>query len=174
MPGHFDPRATTQAAALLLHLAGGRMRLEDLVACLGRADGRQLCGTGMSFTGATMIRSPVGPLPEEVLRALREPGSCSYWSAHIERSGEEASLFVDPGDEHLSEYTSETLHTVFEQHAREPAGSTPFDLEPSPRVLVSPEEILRASEMPDEEVRLVLELIEEHEAIEALFDAGLR
>jgi uncharacterized phage-associated protein len=113
---------TTQAAARLLGLHGGRMSHMKLIKLLYLADRKALLQWGRPITFDWFVSMPHGPVLSFTLdriNADRDPSDPSYWHRYIsERQGHEVSLLGGTPKDQLSAAEEELLDEVFAEFGR--------------------------------------------------------
>ncbi|MFN0145944.1 MAG: Panacea domain-containing protein [Dehalococcoidia bacterium] len=159
----FDDRKTTQAAARLLELSGGKLEYIKLIKLLYLADRRALIETGYPITGARLVSMPRGPVLSQVLDYVTEGApEGSIWGEYISAPSNYAVTLTQPStDENLSRYDTDLLDEIHAQYGGwdrwalvqlthelpewvDPGGSsTPID----------PQVILRDAGRSDEDIR---------------------
>lgn len=118
----FNELKATQAAGLLLSLAGGRMMRLRLIKLLYLAEREHLRDAGRPIVGDYYVSMRHGPVLSNVLDLAEEddrlPGA--VWRGYIRRDGEHGVRLVqDPGQDQLSRAEVETLRRVHrEQRSR--------------------------------------------------------
>lgn len=174
----FREDRTTQAAARLLQLHGGRMNHMKLVKLLYLADREALLRWGRPITFDWYVSMPHGPVLSrtlDLINAQPDPDHPSYWHRYIsEREGYEVALCDAPSIDQLSPAEEALLQEVFERYGRlgqwqlrdlshglpewrDPEGSSvPIDLR----------DILRAGGLTDEDIAAI------EDALEAEREAG--
>src|SRR3954462_13905501 len=120
----FREDKATQAAALLLTWAGGRMNYMKLIKLLYLADRTALLRWGRPISFARPLSMKHGPVLSEVLDLINEgslPGESSTWRETISVPAEyEVRLIADCPADDLSDMEEDVLAEVFEtygQHA---------------------------------------------------------
>lgn len=110
---------TTQAAARLLELHGGRMSHMKLIKLLYLADRRALLTWGRPITFDWYVSMPHGPVLSftlDKINAERDPSGPSYWHRHIsERQGHEVALLADAPKDQLSAAEEQLLDASFNE-----------------------------------------------------------
>lgn len=112
----FDERRATQAAAILLKLAGGRENYTKLLKLLYIADRESLREVGTPIAGATFCNMKNGPLASDVYNCIKGEGPCQHWGEHIETDGYDVRLLKDPGDDELSDFDVDLLTGLHERY----------------------------------------------------------
>lgn len=114
----FLENKTTQAAARLIKLSGGKMPYLALMKLLYLADKRMLLTWGIPMTYDHWVSMKHGPVLSETLNLMKglPAGDAGYWSGHVQKSGYDVSLTHDPGDELLSEAEDAIIDQVFAEH----------------------------------------------------------
>ena len=114
----FNPRKTTQAAAFLLKLHGGRMPYMVLIKLLYLADREALIKSGTPITGDTLFSMKNGPILSHVLNWInsgQDPKEFSPWFEFVSEpdADKQVSLKVpfSEGDE-LSQFHQNILEQV--------------------------------------------------------------
>ena len=112
----FDELKTTQAAAVLLTRARGRMSYMALIKLLYMADREALAKWGMPITGARYFSLKHGPVLSEVLSLIQDPRPGDAWGTHIRKDGYEAELVMSPGEDHLCDADVALLNRMFDDY----------------------------------------------------------
>jgi uncharacterized phage-associated protein len=116
----FNEAKTTQAAALLLRLRGGRMSYMKLIKLLYLLDRGALLRWGRAVTGDQYVSMPHGPVLSQTLDLINEgkrPEEESAWAAHISPpEAYEVELLSDAGDEELSDAEKALISEVFAKY----------------------------------------------------------
>lgn len=177
MEFRFDQLRATQAAAVLLKLAGGRENYTKLLKLLYLADRESLAAVGEPIAGAKFCSMKNGPLASDIYNCIKGNDECGTWKRSIRKLGYYVQLVDDPGDSELSDYDVDVLTRLFEKHRRHDYGylieythTLPEWEDPGDTsVPLPPEEILRAQRVDDgsiaeidvrnRHVRLVEELL---------------
>lgn len=119
LPSFREDKAT-QAAALLLSWAGGRMNYMKLIKLLYLADRTALLRWGRPISFARPVSMRHGPVLSEVLDLINEgspPGEASAWSNTISTPARyEVHLTADCPAEDLSDLEESVLAEVFQQY----------------------------------------------------------
>lgn len=113
----FDELRSTQAAAVLIRLAGGRQNYTKLLKLLYLADRAALLDHGSPITGSTQVVMRAGPLSSEVYDFIKRVDLGPVWHKHIATDEYEVKLVTDPGDSELSDFDVETLTALHQEHA---------------------------------------------------------
>jgi uncharacterized phage-associated protein len=113
----FNEERTTQAAAYLLKLRGGRMSYMKLVKLLYLADREALLTRGRPITFDSFVAMDHGPVPSKTLDLAKKKNQfpTHVWGRHISHpdSADEITLFADPGVGKLSENQMSILDSLF-------------------------------------------------------------
>lgn len=120
---------TTQAAARLLHLNGGRMNYMKLIKLLYLADRQSLVRWGRPITFDYYVSMDYGPVLSHTYREIREPSdpnNPSYWNQHIKRPQQFVVELITPlpPTGQLSEAEDRLLDEMFEKYRT----TDPWDL----------------------------------------------
>jgi len=162
----FDERRAAEAAAVLLRRSKGRLNYTWMLKVLYLADREALAKTGSPIVGGSFCNMKAGPLGSDVYNCIKGEGRAATWQTFIRKDGYFVELINDPGDDDLSEYDIEVLTRLFDQHKhltysqmidRVHELSEWVDPGTSSDVL-SPEQILRAQGVPEEEIRKLQDL----------------
>lgn len=159
----FEPLRATQASAVLIRLAGGRLNYTKLLKLLYLADRQSLVETGSPITGDTVVNMDNGPVLSAVYDCIKErPRSFSVWQEYFRKAGYDVELTADPGDGELSDYDVDVLNQQYQKHqAADYSEMIDFvhdlpeweDPSPNKSAPLSYEEILRAADVPQETIR---------------------
>lgn len=120
MTPRFKERKTTQAAAVLVQLGGGRMNYMHLIKLLYLIDRQALTEWGQPVTFDAYVSMNQGPVLSRTLELINEgmrPGRPSYWNEHIsiiERYDVELASPVPTGE--LSEAEVDLINATFEKY----------------------------------------------------------
>lgn len=118
----FRQDKTTQAAALLLTWAGGRMNYMKLIKLLYLADRTALLRWGRPISFARPLSMKHGPVLSEVLDLINEgspPGEASVWSRTISTpSNFEVRLNAECPPDDLSDMEESVLQGVFAEYGQ--------------------------------------------------------
>jgi uncharacterized phage-associated protein len=125
IPALYDERKAAQAAAFLLHRAGGRLPLIKLIKLLYLAERESLRRYGDTITGDSFVSMPNGPVLsmtyDHINAALPSaPGGWSAWVADRDNNDValcDPSKVADPRQDllALSETDAECLDAIWEQ-----------------------------------------------------------
>ena len=171
----FNDLKTAQAAAHLLKLAGGRLNYMMLIKLLYLADRQMLLSQGLPITGDRMVSMKNGPVLSQVLDFINEGSDApkqSAWFDYVSPPSQyEVSLLKgDPETDELSRFELKLLQEIYAKYGtmekwdlvrllhdilpewKDP-GYSAFPIEP--------EDILRAEDRSDAEVREVHQGAEE-------------
>lgn len=118
MKFRFQPLRATQAASLLLGLAGGRLDYTMLLKLLYLADRRALLETGSTITGDEVVNMARGQVLSAVYDCIKgnRQGDCVSWSRYLHTEGKDLVRISDAGDGELSDYDVELLTEVYDAH----------------------------------------------------------
>ena len=102
----FREAKTTQAAARLLTLRGGRMNYMKLIKLLYIVEREELLSWGRPVTADRCVSLPKGPILSQTLNLINEgptPGTPSTWAEHISQpENYEVRLLSPAGEDELS------------------------------------------------------------------------
>jgi len=115
----FSEEKTTQAAALFLKCAGGKMNYMKLIKLLYLADRKALEKWERPITGDSYISMRHGPVLSNVLDFISnedDPDNPSFWSAFIKQSGYDVELSGEPQDGELSQREIDLINDIFRQY----------------------------------------------------------
>lgn len=160
---------TTQAAARLLRLAGGRMSHMKLIKLLYLADRSSLVRWGRPITFDWYFSLPHGPVLSftlDKINAEADPETPSYWHRFIsERENHIVRLLGEPENDQLSKAEEDLLDEVFSKFGR----MSPWQLRDychdnlpewqdpqGSRLPIGFRDILLAEGIPEEEVHDIL------------------
>ena len=162
----FNDRKTAQAAAYLLHLAGGELNYMQLIKLMYLADRQMLLEHGLPITGDRMVSMKHGPVLSRILDFINEgdgPNNPSAWFEYIgPAKNYSVALLKDPGTDELSKFELGLLKNIYETYGRmdkwklvrmlheilpewKDPGSSMHPIEP--------EDILRAASRSEAEIR---------------------
>lgn len=120
MPLHFREDRTTQAAARLLRLKGGRMPYLSLIKLLYLADRKALVELGRPISYDLFVSMPHGPVLSRTLDLITgepDPDGDSYWRDYIsEPLGYDVRLERDAPSSQLSSAEEAILDDVFAKY----------------------------------------------------------
>ena len=88
----FEPGIATDAVAMLVSLAGGRLNYTAALKLLYLAERDALARTGMSITGGTFYSLSKGPVTSEVLDLIKGKRKSNRWSRFLETVGRDLVL----------------------------------------------------------------------------------
>lgn len=112
----FNEAKTTEAAAIFIKQAGGKMSYMGLLKFLYVADRLSLSRRGRSITGDTYFAMQFGPVlsrTKDLILDKAYPPSKGLWEKAIERDGQyEVLLVSDPGSDNLSEAEEKIIAKV--------------------------------------------------------------
>jgi len=116
----FREERTTQAAAYLLNLRGGRMSYMKLIKLMYFADRKALLELGRPITFDQWVSMPHGPVLSrtyDLIAAEPDPDDPSYWRQFIttDLANYEVELSQDAPHDQLSAAEEEILKSVFDQ-----------------------------------------------------------
>lgn len=171
---HFDEKRATQAAAILLKEAGGRMNYMKLLKLLYLADRTSLVEKGRTIAGASFYIMKHGPLAGDVLNCIKKrSGHGDFWACHIHKEGYDVAYVTDPGDGELSDYDVEVLTELQLQHTKRDAWDMVRFVRALPewhplegREALSLEEILRKAGVNEEDVKTFAEQMKHLSALD--------
>jgi len=113
----FDETKTTQAAARLLKLRGGRMSYMKLIKLLYLVDREALLRWGRPLTGDRYVSMDKGPVVSGTLDLINEGDAKRIWSEYISApEGYEVSLLRDAPADELSAAEEELIEEIFRLH----------------------------------------------------------
>jgi uncharacterized phage-associated protein len=120
MPLHFREDRTTQAAARLLKLKGGKMPYLSLIKLLYLADRKALLDLGRPISYDLFVSMPHGPVLSRTLDLITgepDPEGDSYWREYIsEPEGYDVRLVKDAPNSQLSQADEAILDEVFSKY----------------------------------------------------------
>jgi uncharacterized phage-associated protein len=115
----FREDKTTQAAAILLELSGGRMNYMKLIKLLYLVDRTALSSWGQPVSFDLYVSMNQGPVLSRTLDLINEgrrPGHTSYWNEHISSPQGYSVRLIHPTDaDKLSDAEVDLIHEVYEQ-----------------------------------------------------------
>lgn len=169
----FNERKTAEAAAHLLHMAGGSMDLLVLLKLLYLADRRTLIERGMPITGDRMVSMKKGPVLARVYDATKgKYVAMPSWETFVSmpKEGDPSKrvrlLEEPPAEGRLSNYEIAVLQDIHTQHGHDdkwdlsdlthklPEYRDPGDS----RLPIDPKVILRSAGKTEEEIAWTDEL----------------
>ena len=173
----FEPGRATDAVAMLVSFAGGRLNYTAALKLLYLADREALAMTGTSITGGTFYSMGKGPVISEVLQLIHGDRKSNRWSQFLETDGH--VLVLKPGwtNRRVARGFEAMIRKHWEQHHVDPLAypdeliefmhGLPEWKEPKPggRIPITHRQIWAAQKVPDE----VVETFElQHEAWESM------
>ena len=115
----FREDRTTQAAALLLKLRGGKMAYMKLLKLLYLADRKALAEMGRPITFDHFVSMPHGPVLSRTLELMtdqNDPSEPSYWSEYISAPANyEVRLLTQAPNDQLSAAEEALLARIFDE-----------------------------------------------------------
>lgn len=115
----FDEKKTTQAAARLLSLAGGRLPYIKLLKLLYLVDREALLRWSSPVTGDHYYSMKMGPVLSNVYDLVTTTEPEGFWADHITKASQyDVSLIRDAGDGELSEAEDELIEEVFASYGK--------------------------------------------------------
>lgn len=112
---YFNPDAATDAVALLVRFAGGRLHKVAVLKLLYFAE-RQAIAEGSMITRATFYSMPRGPVATEVLDLINGNRTHARWSECLRTDDNIVSRIRPPGPAHLSRNDINLLRHHWLQH----------------------------------------------------------
>jgi uncharacterized phage-associated protein len=116
----FREAKTTQAAARLLTLRGGRMNYMKLLKLLYIVEREALLTWGRPVTADRCVSLPKGPILSQTLNLINEgptPDTPSTWAEHISQpENYDVRLLSPVGDDELSEAEKALIDDVFRRY----------------------------------------------------------
>lgn len=113
---------TTQAAAILLKLRGGKMSHLKLIKLLYIVDREALLSWGRPVTFDAYVSMDKGPVLSKTLDIINDgagPGQQSYWDTYIsEPEHHEVKLLKPASDSELSEAEVKLIHKIFDEYGQ--------------------------------------------------------
>jgi uncharacterized phage-associated protein len=184
MPITYREDKATQAAARLLHLAGGSLNHMKLIKLLYLADRRALLQYGRPITFDWYVSMPHGPVLSFTLDRINDspsPRETSYWHRFIsERRENEVALLGDvPPRDQLSPAEEQLLDAVWQEFGkmnqwdlRDYSHTLPEWRDPKGSSLpIEIRDILLGEGFSEEEAREVLDTLNAEEFAARLSDA---
>jgi len=115
----YNERRSTQAAAVFLKKAGGKLNYMVLIKFLYLLDREALLKWGTPVTGDSYLSMRWGPLLSRTHDLITEElpedeAASSFWKKHIQQENWEVVLQHDPGNDELSEADEELIGSVFD------------------------------------------------------------
>jgi uncharacterized phage-associated protein len=118
----FDEAKTTEAAAIFIKHAGGKMSYMGLLKFLYVADRLSLSRRGRPITGDEYFAMQFGPVlsrTKDLILDRAYPPSDGVWEKAIERDGQwDVKLTSDPGSDSLSDAEEKIIEKVASDFAR--------------------------------------------------------
>lgn len=164
----FNEKKAAQAAAHLLGRAGGSMPYMKLLKLLYLADRENLVERGLLITGDRLVAMERGMVLSHVLNLVRGKTHGDWWPRYIQFEGEYDVSVTDRTDnEELSEFEISLLDKAFDSHGHMDKWDLVEHLhdtlgewksawtsrpEGAKSVDVSPEDVLRAAEVGEDEI----------------------
>ena len=116
----FREAKTTQAAARLLTLRGGRMNYMKLIKLLYIVEREALLTWGRPVTADRCVSLPKGPILSQTLNLINEgpsPDTPSAWAEHISQpENYDVRLMSPAGEDELSEAEKSLIDDVFKRY----------------------------------------------------------
>jgi uncharacterized phage-associated protein len=114
----FDEVKATQAAALVLKLAGGKLQYLALIKLLYKLDREALRRWGLPVTTDKYASMKYGPVTSQIYNLIKDSANSSshptFWSTHIRRNGYSVLITQDPGDSELSPAEERLASEIFQ------------------------------------------------------------
>jgi len=189
IPALFDERKAAQAAAFLLHRAGGRLPIMKLIKLMYLAERESLRRHGDTITGDSFVSMPRGPVLSMTLNHINGampsvPGGWSTWitdRADNEVALSDPSLIADPGQDllALSETDVQCLEATWQKfrhmnqfelvaYTHSPACPEWEDPNQSSRP-IPPARLLKALGYDSAQIRALIDRLHEQRYIKASF-----
>jgi len=116
----YNEQRATQAAAVFIKKAGGKLNYMVLIKFLYLADREALLKWGTPITGDSYLSMRWGPLLSRTHDLITEPlpedeATKSFWKTYIQPESYDVKLLNDPGDDELSEADEELLGSIFDK-----------------------------------------------------------
>jgi len=162
----FDETKTTQAAAYLLKLSGGKLPYMVLIKLLYLADREMLAKQGKQITGDKLVSMKNGPVLSTVLNLINngpEPSPSKWFDYVSEPQGYDVCLKAEAPTDALSRFEMRLLDGVYEKfgkmdrwdlvkllHEILPEWDSDVGLSSSD---IDPEDILRAEKWDERRIR---------------------
>jgi len=125
----FREDKTTQAAAVLIDLAGGEINYLVLLKLLYLADRAALTQMGQLITLDRHVSMNKGPVPSttyDLLKGTAAPGYGQYWNKHISRPESYAVTIIAPAStDKLSDAEIDVLRETYAQYGHIPWSAFP-------------------------------------------------
>ena len=112
----FDPRTATDAVALLVHLAGGRLNRVAVLKLLYFAEREALATYGTTITGGTFYALEHGPIVSEVYALIKGKLASKRWSTYLKSDQNDVVLISQPSNDYLSKVDEKLLRKHWELH----------------------------------------------------------
>ena len=114
--GIFNPNCATDAVALLVELAGGRLNRVAVLKLLYLAEREALAKYGTSITGSQFYSLPHGPISSEVYGLIKGDWQSERWSAYLRSDGNDVVLIRERSNDWLREADEELLMKHWDEH----------------------------------------------------------
>jgi len=180
----YDPRfeqKTTEAAAFLIHLSGGRMRYIKLLKLLYYADREAFARWERPITYDNYVSMDYGPVLSSTYALIKGKANGRYWNRYIVTNGYYVHLRDEqPAFKKLSPAEIELIQKINEEYRL----TDPFELSKQshdlpeykkpPRgssIPISLNELLEALSYPPEEIDRIASEVKEESSIAAFFGA---
>jgi len=171
----FDERKALAAAAVLLKKASGEMRYFRLIKLIYIADRVSIAYRGHPIVGGFYVSMDNGPVNSQVFDLVKYGGE--IWSTTIEKKNYDVRLIAEFDRGPLSNEEIALLHEVDDMlkkmdqwQIRDILHCLPEWKDPKGgSIPISPEEILRALELPEEKIEEIRQDIIEREYFDEIF-----
>ena len=116
----FDEVKATQAAALMIGLAGGDLSYMSLIKLLYRSDREALRRWGFPITTDHYVSMDYGPVTSTIYDRIKTGANAwahpSFWGTCIVKSKYNVTVISDPGTSELSKAEENLLAEIFSTH----------------------------------------------------------
>lgn len=176
----FSERKITEAAGYLLKLSGGRQFHMKLLKLLYIADRRAIARWGFFLSEDSHVSMEFGPVLSNTYNLIKGTYKGDFWANHISpRVNNQVRLLRETATDTLSRAEERLLTEVFAEYGdvetfklsemthkefpewRDPGKSS---------IPISPREILKAQDVPDDEIRDILKELRVSENVERALD----
>ena len=119
MRSAFRQEKTTQAACLLLRLAGGSMNLVKLIKLLYLVDRQALTQWGRSLSNDDYVSMDKGPVLSRTYNLIKRDGDCEYWSRYVSERDDKHDVHLlaeDAPRDYLSRADVGLIQDIFRRY----------------------------------------------------------
>jgi len=166
----FNPDKATDAVALLVKLAGGRLNKVAAIKLLYFAERESLATTGITITDSTFYSIQRGPVSSEILALMDTHTACGRWPEYLRTVDYNVELVKPPRIEELSRYHITLIRKHWRVH-RESFAPTDFpqaivdysntlgewkDPGPGARIPITLRDMLEAQHLPTDTIDAII------------------